>query len=96
MRAMGFPPVAILLMIVTESLAMALLGGLLGCGAAYLTFKLFRVGAAGLGPLSNIHVSPQIVGETMLLAALLGVVSAFVPAYAAAKRNIVDALRLVA
>jgi ABC-type antimicrobial peptide transport system permease subunit len=75
---------------------MALLGGLLGCGAAYVTFKLFVVGTGGIGPLSSIRVSPQIVGETMVLAALLGIVSAFVPGYAAVRRNIVDVLRLVA
>jgi putative ABC transport system permease protein len=96
MRAMGFPSSVILSTVVAESASMALLGGVLGCGAAYLTFKLFSVGTGGIGPLSTIRVSPQIVGETMLLAALIGIVSAFVPAYAAARRNIVDALRLVA
>jgi putative ABC transport system permease protein len=96
MRAMGFPPRALLSMILVESVSMALLGGVLGCGAAYLTFKLFSIGTGGFGPLANIRVSPQIVGATMVLAALLGIVSAFVPAYAAVRRNIVDALRLVA
>jgi putative ABC transport system permease protein len=96
MRAMGFPSRTVLLMVVAESVSMALLGGMLGCGAAYLTFKLFQIGTDAMGPLSNIHVSPPILGETMFLAALLGIVSAFVPAYAAARRNIVDALRLVA
>ena len=96
MRAMGFPARVILVMIVAESVLMALLGGLLGCGAAYLTFKLFQIGTDAMGPLSGIHVSPSIIGETMVLAVLLGIVSAFVPAWAAARRNIVDALRLVA
>jgi putative ABC transport system permease protein len=96
MRAMGFPARVILVMVVAESVLMALLGGLLGCGAAYLTFKLFQVGTDAMGPLSGIHVSLPIIGETMVLAVLLGIVSAFVPAYAAARRNIVDALRLVA
>jgi putative ABC transport system permease protein len=96
MRAMGFPSRAILSMVITESLAMAVLGGLLGCGAAYLTFKLFSIGTNSMGPLANIHVSPAIVCETLVLAALLGIVSSFVPAYATARRNIVDALRLVA
>ena len=96
MRAMGFPSSTILLTIVAESLSMALLGGMLGCGIAYLTFKLFSIGNEALGPLANIRVSPQIIGETMLLAALLGIVSAFIPAYAAARRNIVEALRLAA
>ena len=96
MRAMGFRSRAILSMIVAESASMALLGGMLGCGAAYLTFKLFSIGTDAVGPLSNIHVSPGVVGETMLLAAVIGIASAFVPTYAAARRNIVDALRLVA
>jgi putative ABC transport system permease protein len=96
MRAMGFSSRSILSMIMAESVLMALLGGLLGCGAAYVTFKLFVVGTGGIGPLSSIRVSPQIVGETMVLAALLGIVSAFVPGYAAVRRNIVDVLRLVA
>jgi putative ABC transport system permease protein len=96
MRAMGFPARVILVMVVAESVLMALLGGLLGCGAAYLTFKLFQIGTDAMGPLSGIHVSPSIIGETMVLAVLLGIVSAFVPAWAAARRNIVDALRLVA
>ncbi len=95
MRALGFQSRAILLMIMAESVSMALMGGALGCGAAYLTFKLFTIGNNALGPLSNIHVSPQIVGETMLIAGLLGIVSALVPAYAAVQKNIVDALRLV-
>jgi len=94
MRSIGFPSATILLMVLSESLLMALIGGALGCGAAYVTFKVYKVAYAG--PLFNIRVSPQIVGETMMLAALLGIVSAFVPAYAAARRNIVEALRLVA
>jgi putative ABC transport system permease protein len=96
LRAMGFPSHTILSTIVAESVSMALVGGVFGCGAAYLTFKLFSIGTDAVGPLSNIHVSPQIVAKAMLLAVLLGLVSAFVPAYAAARRNIVDALRLVA
>lgn len=95
MRAMGFRPRAILPVIIAESVSMALLGGILGCGAAYLTFKLFSIGTDAVGPLSNIRVSPQIVGETMVLAVLLGIISALVPAYGAVRRNIVDALRLV-
>jgi putative ABC transport system permease protein len=96
MRAMGFPSRVILSMILAESVSMALLSGMLGCSAAYLTFKLFSIGTDAVGPLSNIHVSPLIVGETMVLAALLGSVSAFLPTYAAVRRNIVDVLRLVA
>jgi putative ABC transport system permease protein len=96
MRAMGFPSRTILSMIMAESLAMALFGGVLGCGAAYLMCKFFSIGNGGMGPLAHIQVSPQIVGETIVMAIALGIVSAFIPAYSAARRNIVDTLRLVA
>jgi putative ABC transport system permease protein len=95
MRSIGFPSRTILLMFVAESLAMALLGGALGCGAAYATFKVFSVGTDAVGPLSNIRVSPQVVSETILIAALLGIASSAIPVHAALRRNIVDALRLV-
>ncbi|HKV55781.1 MAG TPA: FtsX-like permease family protein [Candidatus Binataceae bacterium] len=96
MRSIGFPSGTILFMILSESVLVALLGGALGCGAAYLTFKIYTVGAAAAGPLANVRVSSGIVVETIVLAALLGIVSALVPAYSASKRNIVDALRMVA
>jgi putative ABC transport system permease protein len=96
LRSIGFPAGTILFMILGESLLVALLGGVLGCGAAYMTFKLYTIHAYAGGPLANIRVSPEIVAQTMVLAALLGIVSAFVPAYSAIRRNIVDALRLVA
>jgi putative ABC transport system permease protein len=96
MRAIGFQSGTILFMILSESLLVALIGGVLGCGAAFLTFKFFSIGAVAAGPLANVRVSPQIVAETMILAALIGIVSAFVPAYSATRRNIVEALRMVA
>jgi putative ABC transport system permease protein len=96
LRSIGFPAGTILYMILGESLLMALFGGALGCGAAYLIFKVVSVNTSAVGPLANVHVSAEIVVETMMMAAILGIVSAFVPAWSAVRRNIVDALRLVA
>jgi putative ABC transport system permease protein len=96
MRSIGFPSGTILFMILGESLLVALIGGAIGCGAAFFVFKIFTVGSMAAGPLANVRISPLIVAETMVLAALLGIVSAFVPAYAATRRNIVDTLRAVA
>ena len=66
-----------------ESLLLALIGGALGCGAAYFFFKIVTVNASTVGPLANVHVSVGIVAETLALAAVLGIVSAFAPAYSA-------------
>jgi putative ABC transport system permease protein len=96
MRAMGFRSGQILTLLLTESLLVALLGGLLGCGSAWVLLKVLVVGAPGMGPLSSIQVPPLVVIETLVVAALIGVLSALVPARAAARQNIVDALRTVA
>jgi putative ABC transport system permease protein len=96
MRSIGFPSTIILYMILGESMLVALIGGALGCATAYVVFKLFTVGSMAAGPLANVRVSSGIVALTMVLAVLLGLISAFIPAYSAARRNIVDAIRMVA
>jgi ABC-type antimicrobial peptide transport system permease subunit len=42
-----------------------------------------------------LHVPPFVLAETLGVAALIGLFSAYVPARAAAKRSIVETLRLV-
>ena len=44
----------------------------------------------------SITMPPSILAETLVIAALIGLLSAMVPASSAARRNIVDALRTVA
>ncbi|MGA2411116.1 MAG: FtsX-like permease family protein [Candidatus Binataceae bacterium] len=96
MRSIGFPSGTILWLIVSESLLIALIGGAIGCAAAFITFKIYSVSVMGGGPLAHIRVSPYVVAVTMALAIVLGIVSSFIPAYSATRRNIVDALRMVA
>ncbi len=95
MRSMGFPSRTILSLLLAESLLIGLIGGVIGCGSAYVVLKVFSVGNVG-GPLGTIRMPPVILGETLVIAALIGVLSAMVPASSAARRNIVDALRMVA
>ncbi|MGB8414673.1 MAG: FtsX-like permease family protein [Candidatus Binatus sp.] len=95
MRSIGFTSRTILSMLLAESILIGLVGGILGCGAAYIVLKGFSVGVA-MGPLSTIRMQPAILGETLVVAALIGLFSAIVPASSAARRNIVDALRTVA
>ena len=95
MRSMGFPSRTILSLLLAESLIIGLIGGVLGCGSAYLLLKVFSIGNVG-GPLGTIMMPPVILAETLGVAALIGLFSAMVPASSAARRNIVDALRTVA
>jgi putative ABC transport system permease protein len=95
MRSMGFPSRTILSLLLAESLIIGLIGGVVGCGSAYVLLKVFSVGNVG-GPLGTIRMPPSILVETLVVAALIGLFSAMVPASSAARRNIVDALRTVA
>ena len=95
MRSMGFPSRTILSLLLAESLIIGLIGGVIGCGSAYVLLKVFSVGNVG-GPLGTIRMPPSILVETLIVAALIGLLSAMVPASSAARRNIVDALRTVA
>jgi len=95
MRSMGFPSRTILSLLLAESLIIGLIGGVIGCGSAYVLLKVFSVGNVG-GPLGTIRMPPSILVETLIVAALIGLFSAMVPASSAARRNIVDALRTVA
>jgi putative ABC transport system permease protein len=95
MRSIGFSSRTILSLLLTESLLIGLIGGVIGCGAAFIVLKAFSVGNLG-GPLGTIRMPPVVLGETLVIAALIGVFSAIVPASSAARRNIVDALRTVA
>jgi putative ABC transport system permease protein len=96
MRSLGFSSRLILSLLLAESLIIGLLGGLLGCGSAYVLLKIYSAGSPAAGPLSAIRMPPVVLAETLAVAALIGLLSALVPARAAARRNIVDALRAVA
>jgi ABC-type antimicrobial peptide transport system permease subunit len=84
------------LLLLAESLLIGLAGGLLGCGAAYLVLKVLAVNAAAMGPFRMISMPPWVLAAALAVSVLVGIASALVPATAAARRNIVDALRLVA
>ncbi len=95
MRSIGFRSRTILALLLSESLLIGLIGGLIGCGAAFFVLKIFSIGNVG-GPLGTISMPPVVLAETLVMAALIGLFSALVPASSAARRNIVDALRTVA
>jgi putative ABC transport system permease protein len=92
LRSIGFPARTVLSMLLAESLIIALTGGLLGCGAAYSLLRLITV----QGVIGAIQMPATVLLATPVIAALIGVLSAVVPAVSAAKSNIVDTLRAVA
>jgi putative ABC transport system permease protein len=95
MRAIGYPTRTILGLLYSESLVIALLGGVLGCGGGLLLLKAFSLNADALGPFVKIAIPPAIMAEALGVALLIGLFSVFVPARAAARRTIADSLRVV-
>ena len=90
MKAVGFSDRFVLFIVLAESLAVALIGGLIGLGLA----KLMTLGGDPTGGILFSFVLP--VGAVLLgiLAALgIGFLSGIIPATNAMRLRVVDALR---
>src|SRR5712692_1308157 len=94
MRAIGFTRNSIISRIVAEGLIVGVTGGVLGCGLAYLGFKLLPHVAGALGPLAlALMLSPRIIAYSFMIAALIGAASAFIPAALTTRHAIAEELR---
>jgi putative ABC transport system permease protein len=96
MRSMGFPSGMILSLLLAESFVIGLVGGLVGCSAAYVLLKVFVGSTDAMGPFASLRMPLSVLIETLCAAAVIGLASAWVPARAASRMSIVDALRMVA
>ena len=94
MRALGFRSGTVLWLLLGESIAIGLMGGVFGCSVGYLVLRAFANTFPSLGGLPQ--MPPEVVAETLVAAALIGILSALIPASAAARQSIVGTLRAVA
>lgn len=93
LKALGFDDRLVVGLVVAESLAIALAGGLLGTGLARLVFDLTDFTAGGFFP--RFTVTPGTMLRGLGIALFLGALSGAVPAWNAARLRVVDALRHV-
>jgi putative ABC transport system permease protein len=94
LKTLGFTNDAILGMIVGEAISIAFIGGLIGLTlAAGLTFVVGRAAAAFMPQLHNLSVTPSTAAIALAVAVLIGIISSFIPAWNAARTNILDSLR---
>jgi putative ABC transport system permease protein len=94
LKTLGFNNDAILGIIVGEAICIALIGGTIGL--LFASFLTVGVGKAAGGMIPQLHsltVTPFTALAALGLALLVGVVSSFIPAWNAAKTNILDSLR---
>jgi putative ABC transport system permease protein len=96
LRVLGFKKSSVMLTFVFESLLLGILGGILGCILA-LPMNGISTGTGNFTTFSEVafefRVTPQLMAEGILFAAVMGVVGGLLPARLAARLTIVRALR---
>lgn len=97
LRALGFGSSPVILSIMLESLALALLGGAVGGAIAYFAFNGFQAATMNWQTFSQVafafRVTPQLLVSAIIWAAGIGLLGGLFPAIRAARLPIASALR---
>lgn len=97
LRALGFGSSPVILSVMFESLAVALLGGGVGAAAAYFAFDGFKAATINWQTFSQIafafQVTPQLLVQGIVYAVLIGLIGGLFPAVRAARLPVATALR---
>ena len=97
LKALGFAEFPVVVSVVTEALALALLGGVCGAGIAYFGFDGLTVSTLNAGAASQLAfdfaVTQELLYEGLAWALALGVAGGLLPALRAARLPIPAALR---
>ena len=99
LRVLGYRRHQILVSFLVESLLIAAIGGLVGCGLGYLANGVSATSIVASGPgggksvVLRLIIDAQIIGTGLLLALTMGVVGGIVPALSAMRLRPLEALR---
>jgi putative ABC transport system permease protein len=96
MKALGFRPGVVWALILSESVLIALLGGVVGVVGAKVIYQFIGLGDMMALFLQNFKITAGTIALGLGLSALIGLVSGGIPAWNAARIKIVDGLRRVA
>jgi putative ABC transport system permease protein len=91
LRTLGFTRENILKLLLSESIAISLMGGLVGVMLGTLVVK--AMSRPGIGLPVSMHMTAATALVVMLVAAVVGLISGLIPSYRASNLGIVDALR---
>jgi len=92
LKALGFEPHLLFGLLLAESFGLAMLGCVLGCAGAWGLLESVDMYRLSRGLFVNFEVTPQIVGQALAVAALLGVVSCLWPAFTNIRRSVMAGL----
>ncbi len=94
LKTLGYTNYTILGIIIGEAITISLIGGTVGLVlASMLTVAVGKVGAAFVAQLNGLSLTPITCLIALTIALLIGFISSFVPAWNAARTNILDSLR---
>ena len=97
LRALGFGAGAVVLSVILESMALALIGGAAGAALSYLAFNGFEASTINWQTFSQIAfafaVTPRLLLSAIIWAASIGLIGGLFPAIRAARLPIAAALR---
>jgi putative ABC transport system permease protein len=97
LRALGFRSGPVILSILSESMLLALVGGLLGAGVAWLAFDGFKAATMNWSSFSSMtfsfDVNVRLLTQGIVFALVIGLVGGLFPALRAIRQPVADALR---
>jgi|SRR5579863_112386 putative ABC transport system permease protein len=93
LKTLGFTRQGVLSIFVSEAVALALAGGMLGVLVAIPVISTVTHRFIGLGIPLNMKVNGPTAAIALAVSVILGLVSGYLPAYRASRMNIVEALR---
>jgi putative ABC transport system permease protein len=100
LRAIGFSSVPVVISVIAESLALALVGAALGATLAWLLFNGNTVSTLGGGGglaqvVFHLHIGATLIGLGIIWACVVGLIGGLLPAIRAARLPVATALRAV-
>lgn len=100
LRAIGFGATAMVMSVLAEALLLALIGGTIGAGIAWLFFNGHQVstsagGAAAGHLIFELSVSPALIATGIVWACTIGLIGGLFPAVRAARLPVATALRAI-
>jgi len=97
LRALGFRAGPIVISVVSESLLLAFVGGLIGAGLAWLAFDGFQAATLNWASFSAItfsfDVNVKLLTQGIIFAMIIGMIGGLFPAIRAARQPVAQALR---
>jgi len=95
MRSLGYRPAHIIGLFMAESIALTMLGALVGIGGAKLLFDAIAISQLGQFVFADMRLRPETLVLCFSIALGISLLAVSLPAYRAAKGNIAMALRFV-